>query len=119
MIPFRNRFHGHNSLGYVYKHGQAVRSHCATLKVAPNQRRHQSRIAVVVSKKIYKSAVKRNRIRRRVYEYARLNMPRLTGIFDITIIVSSQDLLTMPAPELQNELEQLFTDAHLYQPAKN
>jgi ribonuclease P protein component len=114
MIPFSYRFHGHNSLRYVYKNGQAVRSHLATLKSSPNPHRKKSRIAVVVGKKILKSAVGRNRIRRRIYEYIRQQMPRLDKNFDIVIIVSSSEFATMSSDDLTPTIEDLFKQADLY-----
>lgn len=114
MIPFRNRFHGHNSLRYVYKNGRIVRSRYATLKSSPNPNRSQPRMAVVVSKKVLKSAVRRNRIRRRIYDYIRNQTPRLNQNYDIVIIVSSSELLSMPSEELVAQLEQLFVQSELY-----
>ena len=119
MIPFSHRFHGHNSLRFVYKNGNVVRSRYATLKSTSNPHRKLSRIAVIVSKKELKSAVRRNRIRRRIYEYVRLQMPRMTQNYDIAIIVSSSELLTMPASELTEQLESLFTQADLYKTTDN
>ncbi len=114
MIPFRNRFHGHNSLRFVYKNGRIVRSRYVTLKSSPNQNRSQPRMAVVVSKKVLKSAVRRNRIRRRIYDYIRNQIPRLNQNYDIVIIVSSSELLSMPSEELVAQLEQLFVQSELY-----
>lgn len=119
MIPFSYRFHGHNSLRYVYKNGQVVRSRFATLKSSTNKHRKLSRIAVVISKKVLKSAVLRNRVRRRVYEYIRQQMPRLNDNYDLVVIVTASELLTMPADELTTQLEQLFVQAGLYNPDKN
>ena len=114
MIPFRNRFHGHNSLRFVYKNGRIVRSRYVTLKSSPNPNRSQPRMAVVVSKKVLKSAVRRNRIRRRIYDYIRNQTPRLNQNYDIVIIVSSSELLSMPSEELVAQLEQLFVQSELY-----
>ena len=61
MIPFSYRFHGHNSLRYVYKNGQAVRSRLATLKSSPNPHRKKSRIAVVVGKKVLKRIIQEDK----------------------------------------------------------
>ena len=119
MIPFRNRFHGHNSLRFVYKNGRIVRSRYATLKSSPNPNRNQPRIAVVVSKKVLKSAVRRNRIRRRIYDYIRNQTPRLNQNYDIVIIVSSSELLNMSSEELVAQLEQLFVQSELYKTTKN
>ena len=71
MLAFKNRFHGHGSLRYVYRNGKVIRHHQMTLKWTTNPRRKTPRVAVVVGKKIYKGAVGRNRIRRRVYEAMR------------------------------------------------
>lgn len=71
-------------------------------------------MAVVVSKKVLKSAVRRNRIRRRIYDYIRNQTPRLNQNYDIVIIVSSSELLSMPTIELVAQLEQLFVQSELY-----
>jgi ribonuclease P protein component len=117
MIPFANRFHGHNSLRYVYKNGQIIRSRLATLKYNTNPNRKKTRIAVVVSKKVIKSAVSRNRIRRRLYEYLRLQMPRLNQNFDIVIIVTSSELMTMPYDSFVTQIDQLMSQSNLYKKA--
>lgn len=114
MIPFSYRFHGHSSLRYVYKNGQAIRTRFATLKSSANKHRSKSRIAVVVGKKILKSAVGRNRIRRRIYEHIRQQIPRFKSNFDIVVIVSSSEFLTMPSDELTNQIEDLFVRSGLY-----
>ena len=73
-----------------------------------------SRIAVVVGKKVIKSAVSRNRIRRRTYEYIRQKMPQFNNNYDLIIIVSSSELMTMPAPEFTAQIDQLLDQAKLY-----
>lgn len=108
MIPFVNRFHGHNSLKYVYKNGQAVRSRLIIIKTTPNIHRKKTRVAVIISKKILKSAVGRNLIRRRIYEYVRTKLPHLNGVYDIAIIVTSSELLTMSHSDMTDQLNQLF-----------
>ena len=108
MIPFKNRFHGHSSLGYVYKNGQAVRIHSVTIKFIANPHRKDSRVAVVVSKKTLKSAVRRNLIRRRLYEYVRLKLPALNKVYDIAIIVTASDFISLSHLEMAKEIDQLF-----------
>ncbi|MFZ3009399.1 MAG: ribonuclease P protein component [Candidatus Microsaccharimonas sp.] len=114
MIPASFRFHGHNSLRYVYANGKAIRSQAITLKSVPNTHRSASRISVVVSKKVIKGAIGRNRIRRRIYEYMRLNLERLNATYDIVIIVTSPELRDMPYNELSGQLDQLFERGELY-----
>jgi len=108
MIPFKNRFHGHSSLRYVYKNGQVIHARSITIRSVANPHRKESRVAVIVSKKTIKSAVSRNRIRRRVYEYIHTKLPYLNGVYDIAIIVSSRDLLTASHSDLVEQIDQLF-----------
>lgn len=114
MLSARYRFHGHGSLRYVYKNGQAVRSRLLTVKYTRNKHRKHARFAVVVSKKVHKSAVGRNRIRRRIYEIIRQDLPRIALPHDIVVIITSSEVLTLPAPELQQLMHQSFEQAHLY-----
>ena len=114
MIPAIYRFHGHNSLRYVYTNGKAIRSQLITLKSTPNSRRKHSRFSVVVSKKVIKSAVGRNRIRRRLYEYVRSRLNRIEGIHDVVLICTSSELRTLPYVDLTSQLDQLFVKAGLF-----
>ncbi len=114
MLSFRYRFHGHGSLQYVYSRGQAERSRLFTVKVTRNPRRKQPRFAIVVSKKVHKSAVGRNRIRRRLYEIIRHQLPRMTAVYDVAVIVSSSEVITMPADELEKQFTTVLTQAGLY-----
>lgn len=109
MIPFNNRFHGHSSLNYVYKNGQSSRSRFFVLKIIENKKRKNTRIAVVVSKKVLKSAVRRNRIRRRVYESLRYRMANFEKKFDIVLTVSNSEVYSMPYKNIEDQLNQLFT----------
>jgi ribonuclease P protein component len=112
MISQKYRFHGHNSLRFVFANGQMTRSKFFTIKWVVNERRHYPRLAVVVSKKIFKSAVKRNRIRRRVYEIAR---PLLLGApaVDIVISVYATEVLDAPHDELAIQLLPLLHEVGL------
>jgi ribonuclease P protein component len=114
MLSNTFRFHGHGSLRYVYKNGQAVRSHHVTVKYTTNPHRKTSRFAVVVSKKVLKSAVGRNRVRRRIYEIIRSELPNIKNVSDVVVIVFSAELATMPSEELSSTLRQLFETAGLY-----
>jgi ribonuclease P protein component len=114
MLAFSYRFHGHGSLRYVYKNGQAVRSRLITVKYTSNPHRKNSRFAVVVSKKVHKSAVGRNRIRRRIYEIIRQELPRFKSAHDVALMVFSSEVLTLPAEELSETIKQLFEQADLY-----
>lgn len=114
MLTKANRFHGHGSLRYLYKNGTSVRSHWITLKYISNPRRKKSRISVVISKKIHKSAVGRNRARRRVYEIMRQEMPLFKGTYDITLIIFSSEVITAEHSELHKTIKDLLNQTPVY-----
>ena len=101
MISRKHRFHGHGSLRYTYQHGQTVRGPLTAIKFVENSRRKDYRVAVVVSKKVSKSAVKRNRIRRRLYEAVRSHEPSIAQPYDMVITVFHEQVATMPADQLE------------------
>ncbi len=70
------------------------------LRYAGNTRRKSSRVAVVVSKKVSKSAVKRNRIRRRVYEVIRQYLPAIDQPHDIIFTIFDEQVAELSHPEL-------------------
>jgi ribonuclease P protein component len=114
MIPSPFRFHGHNSLRYVYTNGKAVRSQPLTIKWVKNTHRSKPRISVVVSKKVIKSAIGRNRIRRRIYEYIRTHLYKFNDVYDIVVITTSPELKNIPYSELSGQMDTLLEKAGVY-----
>lgn len=114
MLSIYHRFHGHGSLRYVYKNGQAIRSRLITIKYSKNPHRAHSRFAIVVSKKVHKSAVGRNRIRRRIYEIVRHELPNFEPAHDVAVMVFSSEVIQLPQEELVETIRQLFHQADLY-----
>lgn len=110
MIAVGNRFRGRNSLRRVYSLGKVVRGQQCSLTYLLNDRRTKYRLAVVVSKKVSKSAVKRNRIRRRIYEVVRgFGLEKQS--YDIVISVFADTFLSMPHEQLQKSIKNLFNSA--------
>ena len=101
MITKIHRFHGHGSLRFVYQRGETIRGQFGSIKFVRNSRRQTYRMAVVVSRKVHKSAVVRNRIRRRLYEVVRRAEPRMTGPFDLVFTVFSDQVAELEAAELE------------------
>lgn len=99
---------------YLYKNGGAVRSRVVTLKYINNPHRSTSRVAVVISKKVLKSAVRRNRVRRRIYEIVRNELPHLQAPTDLVLLVFAGEVLTMPQDELESTIKHLLSSADLY-----
>ena len=104
MLSKINRFHGHNSLNYVYNRGITVRSPYCAMK-AVKGKKDNFRIAVVVSKKVAKSAPHRNRIRRRVYEVIRILAPDIITNQDIVVSVFDERFLSLDHAELKESIK--------------
>ncbi len=117
MISRKLRFHGHGSLKYLYKNAATYRSRYVTVRAITNPRRNHSRFSVVVSKKVHKSAVGRNRIRRRVYEILRLELSSMTRQMDIAVIVTNGEALAAPYDELTRSIVGILHQTGAYQVA--
>jgi len=113
MLRRTNRFHGYNSLSFVYRKGSTVRVEDMSLRYHINSKRTTYRAAVVVGRKVHKSAVVRNRIRRRVFEQLRLQLQTLDQAYDIVVTVHTDKVATMPATELAEHISQLLRQASI------
>ena len=110
MIGRANRFHGYGSLRYAYQHGQTVRGPLMSLRYCKNSKHQAYRLAVVVSKKVDKSAVARNRMRRRVYEAFR-STAQVEEPYDLVITIFQPSVADIPAQELQDQVVNLLKQA--------
>jgi len=110
MLASKNRFHGTNSLNYVYRNGKTLRTKYMAVKYCPNSRRDTYRIAVVVSRKVAKSAPVRNRIRRRIYELFRTQQIAGLSNLDIVVTVFDENVAELSAENLKNTVDQLVSD---------
>ena len=111
MLNRDHRFHGFHALDFAYKRGQSVRASVVSLKYALNDRRQTYRVAVVVSKKVSKSAVVRNRIRRRLYEVVREQAANIIQPYDLIFMVYDVQVATMDTIELQSSVLGLLKKA--------
>lgn len=105
MLRRVHRFSGRKALQYVYRVGKTVYGKGIGLRFAPNTATY--RVAVVVSKKVHKSAVVRNRIRRRVYEVIRTVCTPL-DCGDYVFQVFELSVLTMEHVELKTAIQKLL-----------
>lgn len=111
MLNRSHRFHGHNSLNWAYRQGKTVRDNKLSLRYVINPKHSGYRVAVVVSRKVNKSAVVRNRIRRRIYECVRQEVDDTTNSFDLVFLVYSDELASLAATELSVLVKQLLKRA--------
>ena len=96
-----------------------MRSKYFICKSLSNPRRTDPRVAIVISKKVMKSAVRRNRIGRRMYEAVRGELPRLKERSDVVFIIVSPEVLTATPGELTKAVQSCLAQADLYKPAES
>lgn len=118
MLGKKYRFHSRGGVRYVYQKGKTIRSAKMSLIVANNMRGF-TRFAVVVSKKVEKSAVRRNRIRRRIYEVLRQNIAMIPKERDYVFVVYSKELIKTPFQELEKILGKLVEESKVCYNEKN
>ncbi len=112
MLSKKYRFHSRGGVKYVYQKGKTVRRPKMSLVFVDNEKGY-TRVAVVVSKKVNKKAVERNRIRRRVYEVIRKNFELVPKKRDYIFIIFSDDVLRMPFNELEKVLGELVEESKI------
>jgi ribonuclease P protein component len=110
MISKSHRFHGYGSLNYVYRNGDTVRGPYFAIKYVRNPKKNSYRLAVVVSRKISKSAFSRNRIRRRLYEAVRGYEANLDN-YDMILTVFDEKVKEMAYADLEHEVKRQLKKA--------
>lgn len=113
MLAKKFRFHRQSDVRRVYRDGASARSKRISLKYLKQTSAGDNRVAVVVSKKIDKKAVVRNRIRRRVYEIIRKSWPTTKQGYDLVFTVHNNSIATAPHQEIEAEIEKLLKKAEL------
>ena len=86
---------------FVYQRGQSLRGNIVSLRYVRNDRQANYRVAVVVSRKVSKRAVVRNRIRRRLYEIVRKNSAQIAAPYDLVFTVYSESAADISHAALQ------------------
>ena len=101
MIAQKNRFHGRKSVSKVK--ARPLHSRNFSVKIAYSKR-SDYRVAVVVSRKIDKRAVARNKLRRRVFEFYRTEMQGSMRSADIVVYAKGPQSIDLSYQEIKKEL---------------
>lgn len=109
MIRQDHRFHGQNAIARVYRHGRSARGANIAVKYGFNPRQRLYRAAVVVSRKVHKSAVVRNRIRRRIFEAIRGHEAIIPVGVNLVFTVYDEMYATMDYADLSAEIARLIS----------
>lgn len=113
MLNKKYRFHSRGGVRYTYQKGKTIRTPLMSLVFNENDHGFQ-RFAVVVSKKVMHSAVGRNRIRRRVYEAIRAELPDFDKKQDSIFVIYSRSVATMDFSELRALVHSLLEQSLHY-----
>lgn len=113
MLKQKYRFHSRGALNYLYKNADSYRSKLFAMRTLRSNKQNP-RFAVIVSKKIFKRAYGRNRMRRRIYEIIRSELPHLVLNQDTAFIIMTSEVMNAPHVELEDNIKQLLTQAGLY-----
>lgn len=111
MLPAPNRLKKSRAISRVFARGRYGVSEGLLIKTLPNGS-GQSRLVVVVSKKISKKAVVRNRLRRRISGDLEPRWATVTPGYDIVISVRS-DLSMLTPAQLTSRLNTALSKAGL------
>lgn len=105
MLRKENRFHGRTAVARAYKDAQSYSNGPLRIWIKPAD---QTRVAVVVSKKVAKSAVVRNRIRRRIYELARHTIVNSENKQSVIVGVYDESIAGIEASKLEEMFDVLI-----------
>lgn len=100
MLPKEYRLHREDNVPHIIKKGIAFQTPTILFKFVQNEKEN-SRFSVIVSKKVAAPGIKRNTLRRRIYEAIRTNLKEeildkkeKKPHFDIVILPSKKTLGT-------------------------
>lgn len=117
MLPQRNRLKKNRDFKKLFEKGKSSKEDFLYLKVKKNNL-ESSRFAFVVSKKISKKAVIRNKIKRRLRELVKIKLTQIKKGLDIIIVVTPgfevSDFL-----ELEEIINNLFNKAGILDKRKS
>ncbi|PSO43525.1 ribonuclease P protein component [Candidatus Saccharibacteria bacterium QS_8_54_8] len=110
MLKQPNRLRRQKDFARVFKHGDTVHMPAFTVKYHANHHPSRTRVAVVISSKVAKRAVIRNRTRRRFYGQVQLLWPRIRPGMDVVILLRRQ-ATDLRGAQLAEQLRSCFYKA--------
>lgn len=112
MLPKENRLLTDPQFQTVFHFGYGKSNAFVSLKYKSNQS-VTSRFGIIISKKVEKSAVKRNLLKRIARNFIRTNLANFTPGYDFILIVKPS-LSGKKSLEIRNALKDLFTSTNLF-----
>lgn len=112
MLPKPNRLKKENDFQRVFEKGKGFNESFLFLKVFNREDQRQSRFGFVVSIKISKKAVVRNKLKRRLREIVRSKLDQIKPGRDV-VVVTQPGIETQSFPQLKQNLLQLLKEAKI------
>ena len=115
MLPRKHRLPLRTELTRVQEEGKLFQGRLFSLLVSgqePVDRSQPSRFAFIISTKIHKRAVKRNRVRRFLIEAIRSLLPKIKPGFDC-VFLAKKAIVGKGLIEIKKETERLFKKTKL------
>lgn len=111
MLPRKHRLPLRTELKRVKKKGTLIQGRLFSLLVSHQPKKNQlSRFGFIISTKIHKKAVKRNRVKRLLNEAILGLMPKIKLGFD-AIFLAKKKIIGADLKEIEREVKKLFAKA--------
>ena len=107
MLPNSARLRSSKRIGEIFKQGKYSHGKLLLIKYLPNNK-NSARIAISVSTKLFKKAVKRNRIKRIIREAMKPHLENLPKV-DILIIAKGSINISVSLSEIEADLDNLLS----------
>ncbi len=117
MLPRLNRLKKGKDFKLIITQGKVIKENFLFFKKIENDLGY-SRIGFIVSQKISKKAVVRNKIKRRLREIIRLKLPIIKPGYDF-VFFAKKGIENKKFPELKKTVENLIRKARLINVRKN
>lgn len=112
MLSKNNRLKKRNDFDRVFKKGRKFKEDFLLLRVAKNNFK-KSRFGFIVSQKVSKKAVLRNKIKRRLRAIVKIKIPKTKEGLDV-IIIANPGLEKKDFWELEEIVDNIFKKANLF-----
>ena len=112
MLARKNRITGKSNFEKIKNEGVLYQGKAFGLAVLKREESNLPRFAFVISTKISKKAVERNRAKRRLGEAVRKNLDKTKNGFDV-LFLAKKEILKSSAAEIADEITRLFKEADI------
>jgi len=95
-----------NRIALTLKKGDLLSSDLFLIRYLSQKEDEHPHFSVITSLKLSKSAIKRNRIRRKIYEAVRLNMPENLPLY--IVIIPKKNILEVEYDSIEKDISKIF-----------